>query len=110
MPQYIPDYCEHSFYTFSCQYLGHKYKDKTWKQFYDEFVRRGGDGFYACVKNPYLEPSIINLFKADFKDEFAMCPKAEELQRDVMCFKTNYRDMNKFKKQSNILLELLSEW
>ena len=32
----------------------------TWKDFDKEYIKRGGDGFYACWKNPYLEPSLKN--------------------------------------------------
>tara|TARA_Y100001978_G_scaffold74466_1_gene66744 strand:- start:22485 stop:23651 length:1167 start_codon:yes stop_codon:yes gene_type:complete len=110
LPQLTPYYCEHSYYTFSCQYLGEEIKGKSWKEFYNEFTKRGGDGFYGCVKNPYLEPALIDIFKSSFNSDYALCKNAEKLQRDVMCFKTNYRDFNEFETQCNILLELLDEW
>ena len=57
-PQKFPDYCEHSYYTFSVLYNGEKERNLTWKGFYNSYIEMGGDGFYACWKNPYQEPSI----------------------------------------------------
>ena len=66
----------------------------------------GGDGFYAPVMIPYLEPSL----KYMIKDKNINCPIAENLQQNTMCFKTNYRDLNEAKKQIDILLNLLERW
>ena len=110
LPQHTPKNIIHAYYTFSCEYIAELAGGKTWKSFYEEFIKRGGDGFYGSVANPYLEPAIINIFKKDFKREYCLCSNAERLQKSVMCFKTNYRDTEKAECQLNILLNLLDEW
>ena len=110
IPQETPNKIVHAYYTFSCEYKSELAGGKSWKEFYNAFISKGGDGFYGAVLNPYLEPSIIDLFKKDFKEDYFLCPNAERLQQNVMCFKTNYRDLDKAKDQLNILLNLLDSW
>tara|TARA_Y100000589_G_scaffold194623_1_gene184075 strand:- start:947 stop:2128 length:1182 start_codon:yes stop_codon:yes gene_type:complete len=110
IPQKTPLYIEHAYYTFSCEYREELLNGKDWKSFYNEFIRRGGDGFYACVANPYLETSLYPIYKSQFNQKYCLCPNAEMLQRNVMCFKTNYRDIKKAKNQVNLLCELLDDW
>lgn len=110
VPQKTPDYVEHAYYTFSCEYKVEMLNGKHWKTFYNEFIRRGGDGFYACVANPYLEESLYQIYKNKFKEDYYLCPNAEKLQRNVMCFKTNYRNFNEAVKQVDLLCELLDDW
>ena len=44
IPQKTPDDCIHAFYTFSSRYTLNEI-GKTWKDFYNEYKKRGGDGF-----------------------------------------------------------------
>ena len=93
LPQYCPPDIEHSYYTFSVDYR----EDVTglpWKSFYREYKARGGDGFYGVVAIPYLEPSLIGRKIGGQVLDYGLCKTAEELQKRVMCFKTNYRDMS----------------
>ena len=53
--QKVEDYCEHSYYTFAFLY---EHTEVSWEQFYNTYIEMGGDGFYACWKNPYLETSL----------------------------------------------------
>ena len=69
LPQHTPIKNEHAYYTFSCEYKSEILDGKSWKDFYNEFIRMGGDGFYASVVNPYLEPSIKHLFAKSFDKE-----------------------------------------
>ena len=110
LPQHTPETNEHSYYTFSCEYKSEIVDGKSWKDFYNEFIRMGGDGFYGSVVNPYLEPSIKHLFSESFHKDYYICPKAEKLQQSVMCFKTNYRNFSEAEKQVEILLTLLDSW
>ena len=48
----------HTYFTFGVVYEGEKHKGIKWKDFYNQYLEKGGDGFYACWKNPYLEPSL----------------------------------------------------
>ena len=70
---------------------------------------RGGDGFYACWKNPYLEPSLrkINLGTQDW--DIGLCPIAEEFQSKIMAFKTNYKTYEKAEYKISILEKLIDE-
>ena len=109
IPQFCPEDRENAFYTFSAKYLLTE-PQKTWKDFYNEFKNRGGDGFYGCVMNPYLEPSLRGKSKSSQLYDYGLCPIAEKIQAQLMCFKTNYRDLEEAKNQVGILSKLIKEW
>ena len=98
--QKVEDYCEHSYYTFAFLY---EHTEVSWEQFYNTYIEMGGDGFYACWKNPYLEPSLKPRFST------VSCPIAEEYQKKLMCFKTNYRDLGLAQRKVNILKNLIND-
>ena len=95
--QKIPKNTVHSHYTFSITYRGEKYLNVSWKDFYKKYVSMGGDGFYSACINPYLEPALKGYYK-EYKK--GLCPVAESLQKQIMQFKTNYRDLDVAKKKS----------
>lgn len=97
--QKVEDYCEHSYYTFAFLY---EHTEVSWEQFYNTYIEMGGDGFYACWKNPYLEPSLKSKFST------VSCPIAEEYQKKLMCFKTNYRDLGLAQRKVNVLKNLIN--
>ena len=66
-------------------------------------LNRDGDGFYACWKNPYLEPSLKENFA------YVSCPVAEEYQKKLMCLKTNYRDLELAQKKVDVLNDLINK-
>ena len=98
--QKVEDYCEHSYYTFAFLY---EHTEVSWEQFYNTYIEMGGDGFYACWKNPYLEPSLKSKFST------VSCPIAEEYQKKLMCFKTNYRDLGLAQRKVNVLKNLIND-
>ena len=98
--QKVEDYCEHSYYTFAFLY---EHTEVSWEQFYNTYIEMGGDGFYACWKNPYLEPSLKPKFST------VSCPIAEEYQKKLMCFKTNYRDLGLAQRKVNVLKNLIND-
>ena len=100
----IPKNTIHSHYTFSVRYRGDKYLNLSWKNFYKKYVSMGGDGFYSACINPYLEPSLKGYYK-EFKK--GLCPTAESLQKEIMQFKTNYRNLVDAKKKAKILKKLI---
>ena len=102
--QKIPKNTIHSHYTFSVRYKGDKYLNLSWKNFYKKYVSMGGDGFYSACINPYLEPSLKGYYK-EFKK--GLCPTAESLQKEIMQFKTNYRNLVDAKKKAKILKKLI---
>ena len=107
IPQAIPDNCTHSYYTFSVDYRGLEYFGVSWKEFYNRYKALGGDGFYGIVAIPYTEPAIAGKTFGQTTCSPGLCPISEGLQERVMCFKTNYRDVDDARKKINILVELL---
>ena len=109
VPQFTPEWCEHTYYTFSVDYRGENETGLTWKQFYGRYKSMGGDGFYGAVSIPYLEPALLGKTYGDITYKPGLCPIAEGLQQRVMCFKTNYRDLSIAEKKIDILSNLLSQ-
>ena len=107
VPQRTPKDCINSYYTFSVDYKGEEKFGLSWKGFYKKFKELGGDGFYGVVAIPYTETVFIqNAFK-NVNLTLGQCPNAELLQSRVMCFKTNYRNIEDAKKNINILTTLI---
>ena len=109
VPQVIPEGYKHSHYTFSFEYKGQEEVGISWKQFYSMYVEMGGDGFYSACVVPYLEPVFQNheFYKEIYKR--GMCPVAEDLQKKIMQFKTNYRSLTEASKKASILKDLISK-
>ncbi len=107
--QEIPNNVDHSYFTFGVRYLGEKSKGIKWKEFYNLYKNMGGDGFYACWKPPYLEPSLYGKKIGDQIFKEGLCPIAENYQKSLMVFKTNYRNLDEAKKQTIILSKLIDK-
>lgn len=107
--QVVPEHSEHTYFTFGVLYLGAKSKGLAWKEFYNLYKGRGGDGFYACWANPYLEPSLRGRKMGDQVFERGLCPVAEDIQGKVMAFKTNYRDLGIARAKAEILSAVIDE-
>ena len=107
VPQLIPVGYRHSHYTFSFEYKGNEDIGLSWKEFYNMYVEMGGDGFYSACVVPYLEPVFQN--HECYKEIYTkgMCPVAEDLQKKIMQFKTNYRSLDEARKKANILKDLI---
>ena len=91
----VPQHIEHSYYTFSVDYHSNNHVLKKISQ---EYVRRGGDGFYGVVSIPYLEPSLIGKIGLSNMSKWLMSSGGKITGR-VMCFKTNYRILMKLIKK-----------
>ena len=107
--QIIPNHSDHSYFTFGMLFHGEKERGVTWKEFYDRYKSMGGDGFYACWKNPYMEPSLKGKVMAGQVFDLGLCPIAEDYQRKIMAFKSNYRDVDKAQEQALLLKKLIQE-
>tara|TARA_B100000780_G_scaffold257910_1_gene207988 strand:+ start:54 stop:1271 length:1218 start_codon:yes stop_codon:yes gene_type:complete len=107
--QEVSEERDHSYYTFGLRYLGEELKGVGWKEFYTRYKKMGGDGFYACWKPPYLEPSLYGQKMGDQLFIEGLCPIAEKYQKNIMVFKTNYRDLEEAHKQVKILKILIDE-
>ena len=107
--QEIPNYSEHGYFTFGMRYLGAEERKIPWKDFYNRYKKMGGDGFYACWKNPYLEPSLKGRTMGSQAFELGLCPIAEQYQTQLMVFKTNYRDLSEARHQCQLLADLIDK-
>jgi len=107
VPQAIPSFCTHSYFTFAVNYGGEAARSVSWKDFYDRYKAMGGDGFYAAWSVPYLEPALQNRIYAGRVLGPGLCPQAEALQRRLMQFKTNYRDLDVAERKAAILSDLI---
>lgn len=122
IPQNYNYKATHSYYTFPVKYLGMEIYNISWKKFYQMYIELGGDGFYSACKPIYLEPSIQAYFKnypSQGKNHnkklmkycinnIGKAPITEKIQKQIMQFKTNYRDLNEAKRKANILSKLIS--
>jgi perosamine synthetase len=108
IPQVTPDGYEHAYYTFSVDYRGDEEKGTSWKEFYNKYKSMGGDGFYGAVAIPYTEPALAGKSLGSIICMPGLCPVAEALQSRVMCFKTNYRNLDVAHRKIEVLAELLS--
>mgnify|MGYP006444087827 FL=1 len=73
------------------------------------YVDMGGDGFYSACIVPYLEPVFQNNENYNKVYKKGMCPTAEDLQKKIMQFKTNYRSLSAAQKKANILEALIDK-
>ncbi len=109
----------HSHYTFSAKLINNK--KKKWKDIYNLYKSKTGHGFYGACVCPHLEPAIkthmrrIGCFNCRKLSTGCFCTKkgflpiAEKIQKQILQFKTNYRNLNEAKKNSKILKKLLQE-
>ena len=109
VPQKRIQNANHTYLTAPFKFLGEKAKSLQWKEFYDMYKANGGDGFYAAWMNPYLEPALRGKKFNQTLCVEGLCPHAEDLQKKLMLFKTNYRDLNVAEKQAEILSNLIDE-
>lgn len=99
----------HSYYTFSfLNYCEEKF-NVTWKEFYNGYVKAGGDGFYSCVAVPFTEPAFNDFLKHGPKHQISGCDVAVEIQKKIMCFKTNYRNIDDLNKNAVLLNKICRE-
>jgi perosamine synthetase len=77
----------HAYYIAGMRYVG-KLK---WKDIYSKVIENGGDGFYGCVLNPYLEPVFKGKNSTKQIWNNGLMRIAETYQPQIMALKTNYR-------------------
>jgi len=118
IPQAEPEGYENSFYTLGVIYRGDESIGVSWQDFRKSYIEAGGDGIYGAWSVPYLEPMIGNRqFAKRLPDvyknvnyEKGFCPVAENLQKRLMQFKTNYRDLELAKQKSKVLENLIKKF
>ena len=118
VPQKIPHHSSHSFYTLGVLYKGEASIGVTWQDFRKAYVEAGGDGIYGAWSIPYLEPVMserryVNHYPEMYGEIFyekGLCPVAENIQRELMQFKTNYRDLSLAKSKAEILRKVIRKF
>lgn len=100
----------HAYYSFAVKMNSSENQAVTWQAFYDDFTLRGGDGFYANCKNPYLEPYFHGKVMGNQRFEHGLCPVAEKLQTEIISFKTNYLDKAKVLEQCELLSKTIERF
>lgn len=118
-PQVTPKECTHAYWSMAARLL---HPDVNWAAFRKKFIELGGDGIYAAWKLSYQEPMfqketlnfsgkeriIAATYKGTMQDwKEGLCPVAEQLQRQILAFKTNYWDWDRAKKQAAILRQTI---
>tara|TARA_B100000900_G_scaffold315718_1_gene274651 strand:+ start:20007 stop:21212 length:1206 start_codon:yes stop_codon:yes gene_type:complete len=104
-----------SYWALAAKYQGDKMRGISQKDFKKKYLQFGGDIIRGAWSVPYLEPVISkNNFKSInkniYKDIYykrGICPVAEKIQKQLMIFKTNYRNLKIAKLQSSMLLKTI---
>ncbi len=92
-PQEVPTGYKHSYFTYSVK---SPFKNlNSWKKFYNNHVKNGGDNFYAMMSPVYSEEIMKEL--GYYEKNFNKCLVTEEIQPKCMLFKTNYRSIGEAK-------------
>jgi len=110
IPQRVPANCVSSFWTLVCKLDTARVR---WEEFRARFLKLGGHHFYAAWQLTYLEPLFRDaLFggRRQFitrKYQRGLCPVAEQLQPQLVQFKTNFWNSSEAEQQAEILLKTL---
>lgn len=102
IPQSCPSDRTHSYWALGIIYNGEEKIGVSWVDFRQKYIELGGDGFYGCWQVPYLEPVMYsenfkNINPSVYKDVTytkGLCHNAEHIQKKLMVFKTNYRNLD----------------
>ena len=102
-----PKNIKHTHYTFSARLIDNK--RIKWKELYKIYKSKTGHGFYGACVCPHLEPSIKRHMKKIGYKKKIFLPVAEKIQKQIMQFKTNYRNLYEAKKNANILKKIIEK-
>uniref|UniRef100_A0A6C0C3M3 DegT/DnrJ/EryC1/StrS aminotransferase family protein n=1 Tax=viral metagenome TaxID=1070528 RepID=A0A6C0C3M3_9ZZZZ len=102
VPQKTKNDRVNSYWAIAVLYNGEKEIGVSWYDFRQKYIEFGGDGYYGTWKVPYLEPVMRdrNFVKRNpvvYKNveyKQGLCPVAESVQKRLMAFKTNYRNLD----------------
>ena len=87
----------HDYWTLAVRFMG---GIDNWHKFREKYIANGGDGIYGAWQVSYLEPAMkTGEFKKRNPELYkninypsGLCPIAERVQKEIMQFKTNYRN------------------
>ena len=116
IPQHTPKGYRNSYWSLALLFQQEKC-GLSWQQFRKQYIKNGGDGVYGAWSVPYLEPVMTNgnfvkinphVYK-DITYEKGLCPVAESVQKRIMQFKTNYRNLDLAREKSEIFRKTILE-
>lgn len=118
IPQKVPEGYTHSYYTLGVLYKGEEGIGVNWREFRRAYVEAGGDGIYSAWSVPYLEPMMTERkyvkrcpwVYENVYYEPGLCPVAECIQKQLMQFKTNYRDIRLAEMKAAILRKVIKKF
>ncbi|MGE0614880.1 MAG: DegT/DnrJ/EryC1/StrS family aminotransferase [Bacteriovoracia bacterium] len=118
VPQKTPDGFHNSYYTLGVVYHGEEAIGVSWQDFRKAYIQEGGDGIYGAWSVPYLEPLIaerkfVSRMPQIYQDvSYApgLCPVAERIQKRLMQFKTNYRDVRLAETKAEVLRKTIKKF
>ena len=95
--QNTPDYIEHSYWCVGAKFKGNL---SEWVAFRDLLFEISNERIFGAWRVPYLEPVMQNgNFKKYLHTDYhktnydiGLCPNAEKIQKQMMVFKTKYRN------------------
>jgi perosamine synthetase len=104
-----------SYWALGVKYHGDKNKNISHETFKKKYLEFGGDVIRGAWSVPYLEPVMSNnKFKTINQNIYkniyykkGICPVAEKIQKQLMVFKTNYRNIKIAKIKSELLLKTI---
>lgn len=113
IPQKTGDDVKNTYWSMAVRLVSDKI---NWVTFRKKFMEFGGDGIYAAWKLTYMEPMFQNmnfsgknrfmdkLYKNQFQQyKKGLCPAAEEIQSQILAFKTDYWDWKEAQRQADVL-------
>ena len=118
IPQKVLEGYTHSYYTLGVLYKGEESLGVSWGEFRKAYVDEGGDGIYSAWSVPYLEPMMTErkyvkrcpwVYESVYYEP-GLCPVAERIQKQLMQFKTNYRDMKLAEMKADILHKVIKKF
>jgi perosamine synthetase len=118
IPQCTPEDCVNTYYSLGVVYEGEDKIGIPWQDFRKTYIELGGDGFYGAWSVPYLEPMMSErcfakrlpeIYENVFYEE-GLCPTTEGIQKKIMQFKTNYRDIELAKRKAEALLQTIKKF
>ncbi len=115
IPQHVPKGYVHSYFTFPVLFNGDKH-GITWRFFRKKFTDFGGDGIYASWKTvsnegPFFISRTKGLRSGQMKISnsygYGETPVADEIQKKIMQFTTNQKNITEMRKQIKCLEKTL---
>lgn len=112
-PQAEPEGYRNTYWTYAVV-LETERPEIVWYSFREAFQKNGGHGYYAAWKLAYMEPLFQGTIQHSpgVRQRYAegLCPVAENLQKRMIQFKTNYWDHRRADQQAAILAKTIKEF